>query len=89
MHAAKNEGPGITWIVQDLQDTGMTRRRPDEFAFVGTRLQARGELQILLAKEAGGLHRTGSSIKSRKQHANGILHFNIRVEDDLAVGAID
>ena len=77
VHSAKNEGPGITWIVQDLQDTRMLRLRPDEFAFVGTIVQARGELQTLLPNEASCLHRAARSIKSLEQHANGVLHFNI------------
>ncbi len=83
------ERSGITRIMQDLQNAGMSRRCPAEFTLVGPGMEPARERNSLLLKEPYRLHGAASSLEGIEDQPDCSLHLGVGIEVDCSASPVD
>ena len=78
--SAIDEGAGIARIVQHLQNAGVLRRRPEQFALVRPCAQPPREQDALLPEESDRLDRAAGALEGLEHQADGALHLGVGIE---------
>src|SRR5262249_19273567 len=84
LRAAVNEDTRVTRVVQDVQDTAVPQRLPEQLPVAGLAPEALGEEQAMLGEVLDDGPSGARLLEEGEEQADSLLHLFIRVEDQSA-----